>query len=303
LADNFAAVSTMPSPSPSLHALPNLTEIQQLWDELASFPASRAEDALSHLMGWFQRHLDVDDVFWLGSLLMLEEEIAEGDPLRGWRLRARRQLQTPDEAYLKLVASYYTNEHYGKLTSAYRAGKHGPETDVHIGETQQNLVAGAGKFRAHRMRDGWIDYARFRRTEHYRLYYTNLNISDRIWIAYPLNAHTESYFLLDRHHRPGSKARKNFTDRDRDLAATVLRGQREFHRRLLLSNGVLRGVKSLSPLKLRILQNLLTGHSEKEIAENLDQRGPTLRKTITEIYNEFGVKTRPALMALWLDGE
>jgi len=280
-----------------------LVAIQTLWDELAAFPASRIDGALSHLMAWFQQHLDVDDVFWLGSLLMLEEEIAADDPLRGWRLRARRQLLTATEEYHKLVASYYSNEHYGKLTPAYRAGKHGPETNVHVGETQQTFVAGAGQFRAYRMRDGWIDYSRFRRTEHYRLYYTNLNISDRIWVAYPLNDHTESYFLLDRHHRPGEKPRKNFTDRDRDLAATVLRGQREFHRRLLLSNGVLRGVKALSPLKLRILQHLLTGLSEKEIAESLEQRGPTLRKTITEIYDEFGVKTRPALMELWLRGD
>lgn len=34
-----------------------------LWDELGTFPASRIDEALTHLMAWFQEYLDVDDVF------------------------------------------------------------------------------------------------------------------------------------------------------------------------------------------------------------------------------------------------
>jgi DNA-binding CsgD family transcriptional regulator len=276
-----------------------MEEIHVLWDELSAFSPSRIDDALAHLMGWFQQHLDVDNVLWLGSLRMLDEEVATNDPLLGWRLRARRVLLPDTEEYLKLVASYFGSAHYGKLTSSYYGGKHGPDTDVHVGTTSRTLVAEAGKFRAHRMRDGWIDYAKFRRTDHYRLYYTELNISDRIWVVFPLNAHTESVFLLDRHHR-GSGSRKNFTDADTALAATALRGLREFHRRLLLGHGVLRGVKALSPLKVKILAQLLSGRPEKEIAVTLGQKPLTLRKTIAGIYAEFGVKTRLELLALWL---
>lgn len=276
-----------------------MEKIHTLWDEISDFPPSCIDDALAHLMGWFQQHLAVDNVLWLGSLLMLDEDVAAQDPLLGWRLRARRVLLPDTDEYLKLVSSYFGSAHYGKLTTAYYGGKHGPGTDVHVGITSRKLVGEAGKFRAHRMRDGWIDFAKFRRSEHYDLYYTKLGISDRIWVAFPLDDHTESIFLLDRHHRE-SGPRKNFTDADTALAATVLRGLREFHRRLLLGHGVLRGVKSLSPLKVKILQQLLSGRPEKEIAEALGQKPLTLRKTIAGIYAEFGVKTRLALLALWL---
>jgi DNA-binding CsgD family transcriptional regulator len=280
------------------------SEIYTLWEEIAAFPASRVDDALDHLMRWFQEHLDVDNVSWLGSLRMLDDPQAEEDPLLGWRLRASRKLLPDTKEYRDLVASYYAPVHYGKLTSTYYGGRHsGPGVNVHVGATSRALVEGAGKFRVHRLRDGWVDYAEFRQTEHFRLYYTNLGITDRIWIAFPVEQKTESIFLVDRHKREDGTLRKNFTGREAATVASVLRGLREFHRRLLLTNGVLRGSKALSPLKRRILQELLSSRAEKEIAAVLEQRPFTLRKYITELYSEFGVKTRAALMALWLGGD
>ena len=280
--------------------LPDHSDILQLWDELAGFPARCIDDALIHLMAWFQEHLDVDDVFWLGCVLMLDKDIASQDPLLGWRMRARQGLRPRTEQEQQLAASYLSNEHYGRLTPTYFAGKHGPGTDEHVGEATRTLVRSTGKFRAYRLRGGFVNYARFRRTEHFRLYYTNLGISDRIWVLYPLDDHTESVFVLDRHHRSGGARRRAFTDRDTALAATVLRAQREFHRRLLLTNGVLRGVKILSPMKKRILLCLLAGQSDKEIADAVELRPLSLRKYITDLYGEYGVKTRAGLMALWL---
>lgn len=274
--------------------------VYALWDEIAAFQASRVDEALDRLMRWFQEHLDLDNVSWLGSLRMLEEPAAGEDSLLGWRLRASRKLLPDTKYYRDLVSSYYSPVHYAKLTPTYYAGKHGAGTNVHVGAASRTLVEGAGKFRAYRLRDGWVDYAEFRRTEHFRLYYTNLGITDRIWIACPVDARSESIFLLDRHRRPGQQRRNHFTAQDTALAACVLRGLRELHRRLLLTNGVLRGSKALSPLKRRILLELLSSRPEKEIADILEQRPFTLRKYITELYGEFGVKTRTALMALWL---
>lgn len=303
--DDAAAGSPEPGDSPASGTgagtgLPG-AEVYALWEELAAFPASRVDDGLDRLMAWFQENLDVDNVSWLGSLRMLDDPQAGEDPLLGWRLRASRKLLPDTKEYRDLVASYYTPVHYGKLTSTYYGGKHGSAgVNVHVGATSRALVEGAGKFRMHRLRDGWVDYAEFRQTEHFRLYYSNLKITDRIWIVYPVVEQAESIFLLDRHRREDGSLRKNFTGREAALAASVLRGLSEFHRRLLLTNGVLRGSKALSPLKRRILQELLSSRAEKEIAAVLEQRPFTLRKYITELYAEFGVKTRAALMALWL---
>ena len=274
--------------------------ILALWDELAAFPASRIDEALARLMAWFQEHLDVDDVLWLGCVRMLDAQAATHDPMLGWRMRARQGLLPPSEAVRQLRASYLDKEHYGRLTPAYFADTPRPDADVHVGEATRTLVQQAGQFRAHRLRDGFVDYAVFRQTEHYRLYYTELGIHDRIWVLSPVDEHTESTFVLDRHRRAGQARRQPFTDRDTVLAAAVLQGQRAFHRRMILSNGVRRGVKTLSPLKRRILLCLLTGQSDKEIADAVSLRPLSLRKYITELYGEYGAKTRAELMALWL---
>lgn len=284
--------------------LSGMAAVYKLWDEMADFPVNRVDEALMRLMRWIQEQLDADNVAWLGSLLMLEEPGAESDALLGWRLRASRKLVSDTPEHRALVSPYYTPVHYSKLSSSYYSDKHGPDVTVHVGATSRAVVEGAGKFRVHRLRDGWVDYKAFRRTEHYRLYYTNPGITDRIWVCCPVDAHRESIFLIDRHRRPdGEGPREDFTAGDAAIAAHLLRGRREFHRRLLLSHGVLRGAKVPSPLKQRILQELLSSRPEKEIAAVLGQRPLTLRKHITELYAEFGVKTRPAFMALWLGGE
>lgn len=279
---------------------PDATQlVYGLWDELASFPAARTDEALIHLMGWFQEHLEVDNVIWLGSILMLDKKAAQKDSLLGWRLRARCSFILEKESYRKLVASYFATEHFGRLTPAFYRKGNRHDVDVHVGMASREVVRRAGAFRVHRMRDGWIDFARFRETEHYRLYYEMPEIADRIWLIFPVSPTVESIFLLDRYETEARRGR-HFTKEDADIAGMALRGVREFHRRLLLQHGVYKGVKMLTPLKTRILQGLLTGKTEKEIAASLDQKPMTMRKYVKELYTEFGVRTRSELMALWL---
>lgn len=276
--------------------------VYDLWDELSAFPAGSTDEALIYLMHWFQKHLDVDNVIWLGCVLMLETKAAKSDPLLGWRLRARQSFILEKESYRKLVASYFANEHYGRLTPAFYRKGNRPDADVHIGMASRQNVRGAGTFRIYRMRDGWINYAKFRETEHYRLYYTEAGIADRIWITFPVSPKVESIVLLDRH--PSSKRkRSNFTQEEADLAGAALRGAREFHRRLLLAHGLLANDKPLSPVERQIVRNLLTGMSEKEIADAIRLKLPTTHKYITSLYARFGVKGRAGLMALWLGGK
>lgn len=259
-----------------------MDRVYRLWDELDHFPAEKTDEALAHLAKRLTKLLAADNVRWFGAVRVLHGAKARKDSLLGWRLRGNYNLVPDPPSYQKLIAWWFQRSKE-------------IDSDFQIGLATHAQVAGAGKFRTHRMRDGWIPYDEFRRSEHYKLHYTELGITDRMWITFPLNHDTESIFLID---RVGTSRR--FSKRDAALASTVLRGIRGFHRRLFLSRGLLIGETSLSPVARQIVQKLLTGLSEKEIALSLKQSAPTTHKYIKAIYEKFGVNGRAALMSLWL---
>lgn len=277
-------------------------EIYDLWHRMAGFSAAETDVALQHLMQWIATRIEADNVTWIGAIRVLTGESAKADAFQGWRLRARHPLNPDPPAYRKLLSSYLLSEHYGKLTPTYYRRSHDAMKEAHIGATTRALLAGAGRFRVHRLRDGWIDYAAFRRSLHHRLYYRDLGIADRIWVSVPVSTQTESLFLIDRIRGPGT-IRRPFTGAAAFLAGNALRGLPDFHRRLLLSSGLLTSDKPLSPTESQILQGLLTSRTEKEIALSVGQKPATLHKYVTALYTRFGVKSRAALMALWLGGK
>lgn len=286
-----------PLPSAEMHG------VFELWRKLAGFAAWDTDAALDFLMGWIAAKIDADNIIWIGAVRALPGAEAGDDPFLGWRLRTRRALHPDPESYQKLLASYYSREHYGKLTPTYYERSHEEQRIVHVGMTGQASLAGAGKFRVHRLRDGWIDFKAFVKTPHYRLYYRDAGISDRMTIGFPVNGTSESFFLIDRYQRKSGARRAHFTPAQAELAGTAVRGIPEFHRRLFLGNGLFVGDKPFSPMERQILRGLLTGMTEKEIAISTGQKQATMHKYVTSLYARFGVKGRAALMALWLSGE
>jgi len=257
----------------------DMEHVHTLWETLDRFPPEKTDEALVHLATGLKKLLKADNVKWHAAVRVLP---AKRDPFSGWRMRA----------YYDLVPH---PPEYQKLTAAIYKGRDHLSPDFLIGLATPAVIAGSGKFRIHRMRDGFIPYQEFRKSEHYRLHYTELDIADRMWISFPLNKDTESVFLIDR----GSAA-PLFTKRDALLAEHIIRGIRRFHRQLFLSRGLLIGETPLSPVVRKVMEKLLTGASEKEIALALDQGPGTTHKYITTIYERFNVRSRAALMALWL---
>jgi DNA-binding CsgD family transcriptional regulator len=258
-----------------------MQRVYQLWDELSRLPPSETDKALAHLAEGLAKLLRADNVRWLGAVRVHRGASAKADGLLGWRLRASYNLVPDPVAYQELIAWWFR-----------RSKKIDP--DFQIGLATHAMVAGAGKFRAHRLRDGWIPFEKFRRSEHYKLHYTELGITDRMWISVPLNADAESIIVLDRTRTP------HFTKSDVTLASTLLGGIRGLHRQLFLNSGLLIADTPLSPMARRIVTKLLTGMSEKEIATAVGQPATTTHKYIRTIYERFGVQSRAALMALWL---
>jgi DNA-binding CsgD family transcriptional regulator len=66
------------------------------------------------------------------------------------------------------------------------------------------------------------------------------------------------------------------------------------HHGLLIANA------PLTPAERKVLLALLDGHTDKQIAQRLDQSPNTTHFHVKSIYAKFGVRNRSALAALWL---
>lgn len=273
-----------------------------LWDRLAAFPVGETDAQLQCLLQWLRHAVSADNVIWIGAVRVLRDAGSKDDPFFGWRLRGRVTLRNEPPAYREQHLRYYATDHYGRLTRGYYERSHRDEVRlVHAGMTGTASLAGAGAFRAHRLRDpDFLDFAAFKRTEHYRLYYRIPGIVDRMTVGFPAHDDAESFFLIDR-YRPradGGRGRP-FALRDVAVAAGALRGVRTLHRQLLMSRGLLGGDKLLSPVERHILFGLLRGDTERKIAAGLGQKPATVHKYVGDLHARFGVGGRAELMVLW----
>lgn len=273
-----------------------------LWDDLAAFTAGATDAQLRHTQRWLARALNADNVIWIGAVRVLRGARAKSDPFFGWRLRGRTVLRPEPAAYREQYRHYYASDHYGRLTRGYYERSHRDEVRLaHAGMSGTASLAGAGRFRAHRLRDAdFLDFAAFKRTEHYRLYYRGPGIVDRVTVGFPVHADAESFFLIDRYRTRANGARgRPFAVRDVGIAAGALRGMRSLHRQLMMSHGLLAGDKLLSPVERQILFGLLRGRSERDIAAELGSKPATVHKYVGDLYARFRVSSRTELMAIW----
>ena len=244
-----------------------------LWDELAGFDAARSDEALSHFMSQLCTLAGASNASWMGTV-RLDDSFPE-DPVKGWRPRSIRFLHpTPplDDA---------VREQVGKLEQGI--------VDI----TTIRNVEGAGTFRANRLCDlvgpEWFE------SSYYQTYFLGVGTVDAMWVAFPVNEDAESWFGI--HRALGSPS---FTEDERDAVAYALRGIKWFHRQLMLSHGLLVAETVLTATERRVLHLLLTGLSEKQIAEKLERSYHTTHECVTAIFRKFGVNSRASPMALWL---
>ncbi|GMV30185.1 MAG: hypothetical protein AMXMBFR59_23100 [Rhodanobacteraceae bacterium] len=273
-----------------------------LWDRLAAFPVGETDAQLQCALEWLAQRVNADNVIWIGAVRVLRGARAKDDPFLGWRLRGRVTLREEPSAYREQHSRYYATDHYGRLTRGYYERSHRDEVRlVHAGMTGTASLAGAGAFRAHRLRDpDFLDFAAFKRTEHYRLYYRIPGIVDRMTVGFPVHGDAESFFLVDRYRSRADAGRgRPFSTRDVAVAAGMLRGVRVLHRQLMFSRGLFCGGKLLSPVERHILSGLLRGDTEREIAAGLGQKPATVHKYVGDLHARFGVRGRAELMALW----
>lgn len=271
------------------------------WRTMAEFRAGEMDAALKFLQEWVAKRVKADNVIWIGGVRALRGAKAKVDPFLGWRLRARVALRPDPEPYRKQLAEYFDKEHYGKLTPTYYDRSHQPQDENHVGMDSRASMSGCGRFRVGHIRNrNFLDFEAFKKTAHYRRYYEEGGIADRFMVGFPVTKDHESLWMVDRFQARGGVP---FTTHETQVIGDALRGLPLFHRQLLLGNGLLMGDKPLSPIERDIVQGLLSGKTEKEIAVALGRKPATLHKYVTSVYIRYGVKSRPALMAMWLGGK
>ncbi len=253
---------------------PELQErIHTLWDELADLNAAHLDALADHLMVGLCELVAAQNAAWIGGV-RLGDAFPE-DPVKGRRAPVVRYLY-PTQPLDDAAKEQAKNLHRGVAD-----------------ETTVANVAGAGRFRANRLRDlvgpDWFE------SPFYHSYFRGAGRSDAIYVVFPVNEDAESYFGLFR-----ALDRPPFTEAERDIVAYALRGIKWFHRQLMLSHGLLLAVTPLTPAERRVLHLLLTGLSEKLIAAELGRSFHTTHECVAAIFRKFGVNNRAALMSLWL---
>ncbi len=252
---------------------PLTDRIHAFWDELADFDAARVDAALDRLLGFLCELVDAQNANWFGAVRMAD--IVPGDPTRGWRPGIVHYLHPSRPLDAKAR----------ELAKKFNQGD--------VDETAVRNISLAGTFRANRLVDlaseSWFE------SDYYRVYYAGVGHVDVIWAGVPINADAECYFGI---LRDGAHAR--FTPEERDLVAYTLRGLKWFCRRQMLGHGLLIASSPLTPAERSVLQGLLGGESEKQVAAALDKSYHTIHEHVAAIFRKFDVTNRAALMALWL---
>lgn len=249
----------------------------RLWDELARFPAADIDAAWRHLAQSVSQWIDADTAFWVGTVRLMHGEQAERDLMHGWRIKVVSFLHPPSEA---------------ERLSAQRAERNRQRDP---GMTTIAAVRGSGVFRVHRLHDGFVDIDALRQTDYYRDTYELFDLRDQVWVASPINAEAESYFVFNRVGRPD-----RFTETDAELAGFVMRPLNWFIRQMFHSHGLLVAQEPLTATQREVLQMLLSDKSEKQIAADLGQSYHTTHTHVKEIFRKYNVTSRAGLMAVWL---
>lgn len=250
-----------------------LSVIHALWDELADYDAVRVEDARNHLFSRICGLIDAQNATWIGAVRLGDPQ--PGDPVNGWRPRALRRLHP-----IPLVERKSQEQ-----AAMLEAGE--------VDATTIANVAGAGHFRVNLIADlapvDWFEGG------YYKAYYLDIGYQDAIWAGIPINEDAEVYFGFYR-----GIDRPMFSAAERDIVACALRGLRWFHRLQMLGEGVSVASAPLTPAERRILEGLLRGLTEKQIASANGQSQHTTHDHVKRIFRKYGVTSRSALMALWL---
>lgn len=129
------------------------------------------------------------------------------------------------------------------------------------------------------------------------IFFKQNNIADRILGVFSLNPETESYLLVDR-----SPEQPAFSRNDQDRLLELVKMFPRLHYWLAMERGLLPpSTRPLSPRQKCIINMMLKGLSEQEMAQELGLSKSTVHGYLVEIYRVYQIRSRAALQRLWLE--
>jgi DNA-binding CsgD family transcriptional regulator len=247
--------------------------IHRLWDDLSDFDASQSEQASSRLMRFLCDLVGAGNATWAGAIRMGDS--GDDDPLRGWRVAVIQALHP-------VIATPPAEGHFRDIMRVWDRREMDPSFLLPMRDV--------GAFRTYSFRRDlppeWFE------TPFYKHHYGSIGAHDGVYVAFPLNEDCESHF--------GFYSGETIDETKIARLAYALRGIKWFHRRLMLSHGLLSATTPLTPTERRVLQLLLTEASEKHVAHQLGLAVSTTHQHVASIFRKFGVRSRAGLMSLWL---
>lgn len=259
-----------------LSDLQNSNKIYALWDELADFDAGDIWASRSCLLKTLCEQIDAQNADWIGCVRLGSNH--ERDAMAGWRPLTR----------FTLLSCETTNQAIKEAFAEMDKG----EPDI----TTTRNVELAGTFRVKLLNElatpEWFEGPSYQR------YYRALDRKDSMWAGIPINEDAEIQIGF---HRSFSKP--DFSTHELKFVSHALRGLRWFFRHQMLGEGAGVASSPLTAAEQAVLQGLLLGLSEKQIAAQNTQSPHTTHDHVKRIFRKYGVSSRSSLMALWLGKE
>jgi DNA-binding CsgD family transcriptional regulator len=249
----------------------------RLSSDLAGMPATDVEGGARLLLKRLLEILGGVESYWISGVRAEPGDGAAPNSVSGWRIHAQRYLQNdPAQVHtcLKCLAAY-------------------PEVFLESPQVKA-LLNGVGRHRRHR-RAELVDKATCNACAFAAEVVKDMDGGDVLVASYTISPRAEIFYGI--HRAPGDA---EFGERERHLLLEALTQLGWFQRRLARSLGLLDARTPLTPRQRQLLGLLLTGASEKEIAEQLQITALTVHQYVKEIYRNFSVHSRAELMALWL---
>ncbi len=259
-----------------LYDLPNSDEIYSVWDALSDFDAGDIWASRSYLLKTLCDLIDAQNADWIGCVRLGAND--SRDPMKGWRPLTRSTL----------VPSKNTSQAIDEAFAQLEKG----EPDI----TTTRNVELAGSFRVMLLNE--LATAEWFEGPSYQRFYRALDRKDSIWAGIPINQDAEIQIGF---HRSFDKP--DFSLQERNFVSHALRGLRWFFKHQMLGEGAGVASSPLTATEQTVLQGLLLGLTEKQIAEQSSQSPHTTHDHVKRIFRKYGVSSRSSLMALWLGKE
>lgn len=252
-----------------------LAQLVSLWQEAERWPVSDVDGAIDRMM-----HRLAGMVGAPRSLVMVGARISspQGDPLDGWRA----------------VILQHSVVELEEEVAEDRIGRCNYLQDSYVLDTvTQFMQRQAGYHRAAACSQLPPEVLEGSRTAQLM---AAVGVVDRLIVTHATFADQEVCFIFSR-----ELGEAPFGEAEQAVARAALEGLDVLCERYVLSLGLLHGERPMAPRQRQTLLHLLTGRSEKEIAQAMEVSLATAHQYVVSVYRLFRVSSRPELMALWLD--